>query len=70
MVAVTANGPTRHMLSLAPERQVPANPVLHIPFATVAEEHPVASERPPDPNMMPITTKSGRLVSLFQDSSI
>ena len=62
MVVVTANGPTRHMMSLAPERQVPANPVSHIPLATVADEHPVASERPPEPNVMPITTRSGCLV--------
>ena len=62
MVAVTANGPTRHMMSLAPERQVPANPVSHIPCATVADEHLVATERPPEPNVMPLTTRSGRLV--------
>ena len=62
IVAVTANGPTRHMMSLAPERQVPANPVSHIPRATVADEQPVTSERPPEPNVMPITTRSGRLV--------
>ena len=62
MVAVTANGPTRHMMSLAPEGQVPANPASNIPPATVADEHPVASERPPQPNVMPITTRSGRLV--------
>ena len=63
MVVVTANGPTRHMMSLAPEQQVPANPVSHIPLATVADEHPVASERPPEPNVMPITTRSGCLVN-------
>ena len=62
MVVVTANGPTRHMISLAPKQQVPANPVSHIPLATVADEHLVASERPPEPNMMPITTRSGHLV--------
>ena len=62
MVAVTANDPTRHMMSLAPERLVPANPVSHIPRATVADEHLVASERPPEPNVMPITTRSGCLV--------
>ena len=62
MVAVTANGPIRHMMSLAPERQVLANPVSHIPRATVAVEHPVASERPPEPNMMPLTTRSRHLV--------
>ena len=61
-VAVTVNGPTRHMMSLAPERQVPANPVSHLPLATVADEHPVASERSHEPNVMPITTWSGRLV--------
>ena len=63
MVAVTANGTTRHMLSLAPERQVPANPVSHIPHATVPDEHLAASERPPEPNVMRITTRSGRLVT-------
>ena len=62
MVAVTANGPTRHMMSLAPEQQVPANPASTIPLATVADEHPVASERKPQPNVIPITTRSGRLV--------
>ena len=65
MVVVTVNGPTRHMMSLAPERQVPANPVSYIPRATVPDEHLVASERPPDPNVMPITTRSGRLVKPF-----
>ena len=50
------------MMSLAPERQVPANPFSHIPRATVADEHPVASERPPEPNVLPLTTRSGRLV--------
>ena len=48
MVAVTANGPIRHKMSLAPEQQVPANPVSHILRATVADEHPVASEKPPE----------------------
>ena len=62
MVAVTVNTPTRHIMSLAPERQVPANPVSHIPCATVADEHPVATERPPEPNVMPLTTRSGCLV--------
>ena len=62
MVAVTANGPIRHKMSLAPERQVPANPVSHFPLATVADEHPVASEKPPEPNVTPLTTRSGRLV--------
>ena len=62
MVAVTANGPTRHMMLLAPEQQVPANPASTIPPATVADEHPVASERKPQPNMTPITTRSGHLV--------
>ena len=62
MVAVTANGPTRHQMSLAPERQVPANLVSHIPCATVADKHPVASEKPPESNVTPLTTRSGRLV--------
>ena len=62
MVAVTVNGHTRHMMSLAPKQQVPANPVSHIPCATVADEHPVAMERPPEPNVMPLTTRSGHLV--------
>ena len=62
MVEVTANGPTRHQMSLAPERQVPANPVSHIPCATVADEHPVASEKPPESSVTPLTTRSGRLV--------
>ena len=61
-VAVTANGPTRHMMSLAPEQQVPANPASTIPPTTVADEHPVASERKPQPIVMPTTTRSGRLV--------
>ena len=47
-VAVTANGATQHMMSLAPEQQVPANPVSTILPATVAHEHPVASERNPN----------------------
>ena len=65
MVVVTANGPTRHMMSLAPERQVPANPASNIPLATVADKHPVALEKPPQPNVMPITTRLGHLVKLF-----
>ena len=62
MVVVTANGPTRQQMSMAPERQVPANPVSHIPHATVADEHPVTSEKSPEANVMPLTTRSGRLV--------
>ena len=62
MVVVSANSPTRHQMSLAPERQVPANPVSHIPRATVADEHPVASEKPPESNVTPLTTRSGCLV--------
>ena len=62
MVVVTANSPTRHMMSLAPEQQAPANPVSTIPPATVADELSVASERKPQPNVIPITTRSGRLV--------
>ena len=62
MVAVTADGPTRHMMSPAPEQQAPANPVSTIPPATVADELPVASERKPQPNVIPITTRSGCLV--------
>ena len=62
MVVVIANGPTRHQMSLEPERQVPANPVSHIPRATVADEHPVASEKPPESNVTPLTTRSGPLV--------
>ena len=62
MGAVTANGPTRHMMSLAPEQQVPANPASTIPPATVADEHPVTAERPPQPNVIPIIARSGRLV--------
>ena len=62
MVAVTADSPTRHTMSLAPEQQAPANPVSTIPPATVADKLPVASERKPQPNMIPITTRSGRLV--------
>ena len=62
MVAVTASGPTRHMMSLTHERQLPANPASNIPLATVADKHPVASERPPQPNVMSITTRSGHLV--------
>ena len=41
---------------------IPANPVSHIPLATDVDEHSVASERPPVPNVMPITPRSGRLV--------
>ena len=59
---VTANSPTQHRMSLAPEQQVPANPASTIPPATVADEHPVASERKPQPNVMQITTRSGHLV--------
>ena len=62
MVAVAANGPTRHMMSLAPEQQAPANLASNIPPATVADEHPVALERKPQPNVIPIATRSGRLV--------
>ena len=62
MVAVTANGPTRHMMLLAPEQQVPANPASTIPPATVADKHPVALARKPQPNVTPITTRSGHLV--------
>ena len=62
MVVVTEHSPTRHMMSLAPERQVPANPASNIPLATVADDHLVASEKPPQPNVMPMTTRSGRLV--------
>ena len=62
MVAVTANGPTRHQMSIAPERLVPANPVSHIPNATDADEHPVTSEKPPESNVTPFTTRSGHLV--------
>ena len=62
MVAVTADGPTRHTVSLAPKQQAPANPVSTIPPATVAGQLPVASERNPQPNMIPITTRSVCLV--------
>ena len=62
MVAVIADGPTRHTVSLAPEQQAPANPVSTIPPAMVADKLPVASERKPQPNVIPITTRSGRLV--------
>ena len=62
MVAVTANGPTRHQMSMAPERQRPANPVSHTPCATVADKHPVALEKAPDSKVTPLTTRSGRLV--------
>ena len=62
MVVVTANGPTRHTMSLSPEQQAPANPVSTIPPAMVADELPVASERKHQPYVTPITTRSGRLV--------
>ena len=62
MVAVRANGPTRHQMSMALERQGPANPASHTPRATVADEHPVASEKAPDSKVTPHTTRSGRLV--------
>ena len=62
MVVVTADSPTRHTMSLAPEQQAPANPVSTIPPATVADELPVALERKPEPNVIRITTRSGRLV--------
>ena len=62
MVAVTADGPTRHTMSLAPEQQAPANLVSTIPPATVDDKLPVASESIPQPNVIPITTRSGRLV--------
>ena len=62
MVAVTANGPIRHQISMAPERQGPANQVSHTPRATVADEHPVASAKAPDSKVTPLTTRSGRVV--------
>ena len=62
MVAVTADGPTRHTMSLAVEQQAPANPVSTIPPATVADELPVTLERKPQHNVIPITTGSGCLV--------
>ena len=63
MVAVTADGPTRHTMSLALEQQkAPPNPVSTIPPAMVADELPVSSERKPQPNVIPITTRSGCLV--------
>ena len=62
MVVVTANGPTRHQMSIAPERQGPANPVSHTPRAAVADEHLVASEKTPDSKVTPHTTRSGWLV--------
>ena len=37
MVAVTANNPSRHQMSMVPKRQRPANPASHILRATVAE---------------------------------
>ena len=45
MVALTADGPTRHTISLALEQQAPANPASTIPPATVADKLPVALER-------------------------
>ena len=62
MVAVTANGPSRHQMSMAPEQQGPANPVSHTPCATVADKHPVASAKAPDMKVTPLTTRSGRVV--------
>ena len=62
MVAITANSPTRHQMSRAPERQGPANPVSHTPRATVADKHLVASEKAPDSKVPPLTTRSGRLI--------
>ena len=62
MVAVTVNSPTRQQMSMAPGRQGPANPASHTPHATVADEHPVASEKAADPQMTPLTTRSGRIV--------
>ena len=62
MVAVTADGPTSHTMSLAPEQQEPANSASTIPPAMVADELPAASERKPQPTMIPITTRSGCLV--------
>ena len=62
MVAVTADSPTRHMMSQALEQQAPANPVSSIPPAIVADELPVASERKRQPNVIPINTRSGCLV--------
>ena len=66
MVVVTLNGSTRHQMSIAPERQVPANPVSHILCATVADKHLVASEKQPESNVTPLTTMSGRLVRPVQ----
>ena len=62
MVAVTVDGPTRHTMSLALEQQAPANPVSTVPPAMVADELPVSSERNPQPNVIPMTTRSGCLV--------
>ena len=62
MAAVTVNGPTRHQMSMAPERQGPENPVSHIPCATVADEHLVALEKAPDSKVTPLTTRSRLLV--------
>ena len=61
MVAVTANGPTRHQMSMVPERLGPAIPVSHTPHATVADEHPVVSEKTPNSKLTPLTTRSGRI---------
>ena len=62
MVAVTTNGPTRPTVSLAREQQAPANPVSTVPLAMVADKLPVTSERKPQPNVISITTRSGRHV--------
>ena len=65
MVAVTANDPSRHQMSMVPKRQRPANPASHIPCATVADEHEVAPEKAPNSKVTPLTTtQSGRLVKL------
>ena len=64
MVVVTVNSHTRHQMSIALEHQVPANPVSHIPRATVADEHLVASEKTHESKVTPLTTRSGRLVKL------
>ena len=56
MVVVTANDPSRHQMSLEPKRQRPANPVSHLPRATVADEQPVAPEKAPNPKVTPLTT--------------
>ena len=59
MVAVTANGPTRHQMSMVPERLGPAIPVSHTPHATVSDELPVVSEKTPNSKLTPLTTRSG-----------